>query len=289
MNDLLFFLIIQIISESFPISSSGHFALLNNIFHFSIPQNVIESFDFFAHGPTVIIILIFFARQWWSILYRVVTHYKYRDSYKRLWRIIFKIMILTIFSSLIVTGSFYFGFKIFKKSFVLSSPFVLSLSKDFLERGLLLIGFLITTLSLFSLKLKREKAFESWNFKKALVLGIVQGTALIVPGFSRLATTYVAGRWMNLSQRRSFQISFLIQFFLIAAGFVKGLVEVIKANQIQMFLSADILITVLITSVVAYFGLRLVWYLAKRKQFWWFGFYELIPLGAMIYLVFLKN
>jgi|SaaInlLV_10m_DNA_2_1039722.scaffolds.fasta_scaffold00173_19 undecaprenyl pyrophosphate phosphatase UppP len=275
---VVFFIMAQIICEAFPISSSGHVTLLENLFR-AVSFDAKEALDFFAHGPTAIIILIFFIKSWWPVLFRIFSHYSYRDSYKRLWKIIFKIIFFVSVSTVFITAGLFFPLKKILQNYSLfKSPLFL------------FVGFVITSVSLFSLYIKNrfysDEYCEKWDFKKAIILGFIQGTAWLIPGVSRLATTYVAGRWLKLSPRRSFQISFLIQFFLIAAAGVKGFFDLSVSSYSFVLHDLNFWGSVVIASVLAYAGLHFVWLAIKYKKIWWFGFYELIP--AVLVFVLLK-
>ncbi|MCK4517445.1 undecaprenyl-diphosphate phosphatase, partial [Candidatus Babeliales bacterium] len=127
---------------------------------------------------------------------------------------------------------------------------------------------------------------ESLNIRKALILGCVQGIALL-PGISRFATTYVAGRWLHLSPRRAFQISFLIQLPLISAAFVQGLYKIVGTPEGILLSSGRGLLTLVLATVIGFFALCFAQKLAYQEKFWWFGFYLLVPtlflLGSIVF------
>ena len=125
-------------------------------------------------------------------------------------------------------------------------------------------------------------SYESLDIKKALLLGVVQGIALL-PGISRFALTYVVGRFLKLSPRRSFETSFLIQFPLIIAGFCKGLFYLLLAPNCVSIFGIQVIWAFLGGTVVSFGFLHFVYYLALRGKLWLFSFYMLIPiiLGAI--------
>ena len=279
MFGLIFFMFVQIITESFPISSSGHWALFQKMFHIKLPVDIIEAFDFFAHLPTVLIIIIFFRNEWGALLWRALFHWRYKDSYKRLWKILFKIMGLTIISALLITGTFH----------VLLKPFLRNYTYIYKEY-FLIIGFLITAVSLFSLYIKNQtesdEPYEKWNLKKTIILGLVQGCAYLLPGVSRLATTYVAARWLKMSPRRSFEISFLLSFFLFAIAGLKGTYQVVTSSYAHVLLTADMWFVTVCATIFGYAGLYVVWRCAIAKKFWLFGVYEILPLIVSLLFLF---
>lgn len=79
------------------------------------------------------------------------------------------------------------------------------------------VGLTLTAVALFSMAWigTRRRLFLSPT--QALLLGAVQGLAL-VPGISRIGCTMVAAMWMGLTDRRSFDLSVLISIPLVIVG-----------------------------------------------------------------------
>ncbi len=250
----------QLIIESLPISSSTHIKLLEN-FLIRLP----EDFDHFLHGPTIIVLVLFFYREWknrmwWFLPTRLI----FRHS-KMLHSIALKIFSFAFVSNLI-TGIIYFLFKYFHNSY-LDNKFVL------------IGGLTITCLLLFSLLFFKNSSYEVLTINKIIVLGFVQGLALI-PGISRFASTYVIARFLKLSPRRAFQTSFLIEFPLCIAAFLKGLLK-LNFHLITM----PVLLSMIIAIPISICALKFSYILALRNKFWLFSCYMPI-LIAVIFLFF---
>ena len=240
-------------------------------------------FDHLLHGPTILVLLIFFRKDWWTLfrffirgLWKTITTGRATDSFKQLASLVFKICAGVVIADAI-TGVFYF----FKGAVLEPMPFFNS--------GLsLLIGFLITTLMLFSLyfaERRKDVPVASFNFYAATVLGCVQGLTLL-PGISRFATTYIVARWLGLSQRRAFQVSFLIFFPLICAGFfVNGVKALVKFPDFLQLFDLSVLVAVVVSSIMAYLLFYAAWWLARRGKLWWFGYYMLLPISVLIIMI----
>lgn len=289
---ILVLTVTQIVVESFPISSSGHVALVSllankwfNIANLSLP----DFLDNILHGTALIAILIVFFKDWGvpvKKLLQACVQFLFKKkplsfAQKRLFAVFFKIIGLVLVTD-IITSIFYFVIKIKFKSF---SGY---LGQSGLSPEFLLAGFVITMLLLFSLKL-REKLVnapvEAFNFKKAVILGAVQGCALL-PGISRFASTYVAGCWLNLRPARAFQISFLIHLPLIIAAFL--FLGVKDLPEITGFTGTGLLI-MLIAAICAIFALKLCYKLAVKDKLWWFGYYMLIPIIILVTAIFMLS
>ena len=288
---ILALIVTQIIAESLPISSSGHVALVSLITNrwLKIANASLPDFlDNLLHGTALLAILIVFFKDWFvpvkkllQACARFLSKAKPLSfAQKNLFYIFFKIIGLVLVCDL-VTSIFYFAIKI-KFAGVFCSPESAGANPVFL-----LAGFVITMLLLFSLKLQNKRANnppDVLDLKKALILGAVQGCALL-PGISRFASTYVAGCWLNLKPARAFQISFLIHLPLIIGAFlflgVKNLVEATSLTDLTGFTGAS-LIVLLLATVCAVLALKLCYKLAIKNRLWWFGYFMLITIMVLI-------
>jgi len=271
----------QIVFESLPVSSSGHFLLLELYLQakgaFANLPSLPKYFDHFLHLFSVFIILILFFKQWSDPFRCLFSSFgwsgkKNKLRSKKLLFIFFKIIILVGVVDLI-TAAFYFVFHSKVKPFL-----DINGQLDFL-----LIGFVFTTLCLFSLWFFQNlKNNESFNFQKAVIIGLFQGIS-IFPGFSRFALTYAVSRWLKISARRSFQISFLVQFPLILAGSIKGIYYLLKSPNWAQIFSWQVNFAIIFGTIFSYFLLKFVRELSLKKKMWMFGFYMLLPILILIF------
>ncbi len=244
----------QIILESFPISSSGHNALL--AFWCPLPYDLLMSkpfityIDYALHLPTAIIICLFFIKEW-SVPF---------IYFRRCWKIILKISCLTALAS-VVTVLGYGISSVFQKT-MFPLP----------------ISFAITGLTLLSLRWC-PRGGAKWDIPKAIILGMIQAFAF-VPGISRLACTYVASRWMGIPARRAFQISFLIQWPLILSASCYSCF--LLHAPISELLNLPFVLVMLSACVIAYAGLYLVSQMVKKKILWWWSAYMLLPITVSL-------
>ncbi len=256
----------QIVLESFPISSSTHVVLLKKILlcdynallatarstcdRLSMTFNI-DVIDHFLHGPTALIVALFFRKRWFFLLHNI----------GRCWRIIIKIMVYT-FSADVVTTVLFCVLHGNHYPFWMIGP-----------------GLLITSLSLLSLQWCPASSRSTLTWARACLLGCVQGLAFL-PGISRLASTYVAARWLRLPHAKAFEISLLIQWPLIVVSFLNS-VRVLGFSCIRAhFLNLEVVFVILSSSIMAWLGLHVVAYLLRSDRAWWFAWYIMIPLGT---------
>lgn len=238
--------ILPILLEGFPISSSGHAKLLmqwySHCYYFStaLPKN----FDHLLHGPVAFVVALFFFKRWSYLLVHI----------KRTWPYLIKII--------------YFGFI---TELVTVSWYVLySYAGD--HHYYLPGGFLLTGILLFSLLYcPQTQMKKTYSITDAGLLGFAQGLALF-PGISRFAATFVCLRWLGFSDKKSFEISFLIEWPISVAGFLKGIYTLHTMKHSDL-LNSKLFLAMLLASIGAWFGFYLVSKMVYKKKLWLFSPY----------------
>lgn len=252
----------QIVTESLPISSSGHMKLLAEAlpaFGFSLLP-LPEVYEYVLQGPTSLI-LIFFWREWWIFLLKNANRCKW----------LLKKMAFFVLCAEVPTLICYFILQ------VRTWPVPLW------------IGFATTALLLLSLFFLEKEIIYKKNSEitldKAIIIGFVQGLALI-PGISRLGSTYVVGRWLGLSALTSFGFSCAIEWPLITAAFLKGIVAFGSVRDFFAPIIPLLAATFLLASIVAYGVLNVTFAMMCRGHLWLVGVYMLVPTFLAFIFVF---
>lgn len=241
--------IVQILLESFPVSSSGHAQLLSSICTNNVFNSSHEHIMHILHIPTAIILALFFYKDWKLFFMHPI----------RLRFIIVKLFFFVVLADGITTLIYFF----LKK-------YGIHISLSF--------GFFVTTLLLFSLAYPVCSYKKSMTWLDAVVFGLVQGFALF-PGISRFAITFAVAQWLGFSAQRSFIIVWMLQWPLIIGANMVSIFYFISSPDIFFsFFSGSMLLVVFVTSCISYYALYGVWWMIKVKKLWLFGFYEFIPL-----------
>jgi undecaprenyl-diphosphatase len=247
---LLAIAFVQIVVESLPISSSGHVMLVERLFSFFSGHAVTVSraYEYLLHGPTLVMLAIYFWKRWWLL----VTHG---------WQLRFLILRAGL---LVVCAD------------GISTPVYLLIRHCHMLCVPLGIGFLITAGMLASLYWHPPRlCYASLSIKHACAIGFVQGIAGL-SGVSRLASTYVLGVWMGLSERTSFYFSCMIQWPFIAVGFFGGLWEARSEASIFAFMMQWwFLLFVICSTILSFFVLRFVEHQMEAGKIWRLGIYLL--------------
>ena len=251
MVSLYLFFIVQIVLESFPVSSSGHIFLLKKFLQ-QISCNIsFFSYDVFVHilhGPTVAVIACFFFKRWFFLVKNI----------KRCWPIICNIIFLLGIADTITFLFFLFFKKIGHTEFPLWC------------------GFVITATVLYSLRWCRNRKPSRWVWWHACIIGAAQGCALI-PGISRFALVFASARWLRLPKHKAFEITWLISVPLITVASIRGAYLSWSETVSALLMRLDLFFIVLLVSVIAYYALCFVYYLIQADRLWWFAWYMVVP------------
>lgn len=256
---LLLWILIQIIGESLPISSSGHVGLMARILKTPIENEWM--IDFLLHAPTIIILLIYFLPTWWKMIFQ-------KDSFDN-FKIVFHPALFIIIADLI---TFFF--------------WMLNLSSIvWIQYYFLPIGFCITAFCLYFSKYGKFHKQLKWSWSDAMILGITQGLCLL-PGISRFACTYAVGILLGYDRKNAFALSFLIQIPLLCAAFIKGGLAIINNPLLlQDFLHSQVIFTCMFASLISYKLFCWVARLIEQNRLWYFAFYMMIPICISFWIV----
>jgi len=252
---LLVQVFLQIIFESIPVSSSGHLMLWQRLMG-SAAAPLSSTCHYVLHGPTLLLLVCYFRAAWVPLLLHC-------------WRYRCIIVRMTAFCALTDTVS----------------AILYTLAHHYGASFPLWAGFLVTMLALFSLhSVERGHVVRRQaTLRELLIIGVVQGIAGL-PGVSRLATTYVAGRWLGLSAYKSFSVSCMVQWPLIAGGFMYGVWKEYGSQHCVDLLQGWMLLGLLGATVVAYVLLWVVQGCMERNTLWRLSYYMLIPFVIALFL-----
>lgn len=247
--------ILQIIAESLPISSSGHTDLLicffkkNNLIDPAIIFFKSRFFTYFLALPSLCVTTTFFIQRKWISFYS--------------WRRVLYTSLCVTAACIVTTPCYLFG----KKYIASCVP--------------LFIGFIVTGFLLASLYWCRENdAQKKFGITQALWLGLIQGCAF-VPGVSRFGLMYASLRWYGYDAQRSFQFAWWLQLPLLAGASLLSLI----GYEEHALLDASFIAIIIGSSVMAYICLWGMYILAVQHRLWIIAWYMIIPVAFCLYCV----
>jgi undecaprenyl-diphosphatase len=237
--------IVQGITEWLPISSSGHLAIVQQLWGLNVPV----LFDVTLHVGTLIAVLVFLRRDIANIL-KAVARLDFKTEEGKLAKLI-------VIGS-IPTAVMGFLFKDLFESFF-SNLFAVG------------VAFMVTGCILYTSRLARDKN-KSINYFDALLIGTAQGIALI-PGVSRSGITISTGLLRRVKKEKAFQYSFLLYIpAVIGAAIGTSVTEWknLAAAELDVF---SIVLGLVIAAIVGYVFLKLLFKVVVKEKFHVFAYY----------------
>ncbi len=227
--------------ESLPISSSGHMQLFlrrrsNNV-HSALP----EYLDHAMHITTAFVLLAFLVSAWLVMGFPAC--------------VVMQSQLESVVVANAITVLFYLLLRNVKEFFPLS------------------LGFLVTTLALFSLTIAPLGNQCHLLLSSSLLLGLAQACSLL-PGVSRLGTTYVAGCWLGLDPCMALLTSCLLQFPLVLVAVAQSL-YLIFCKHYPFYVVTWHNVFLLVASSFGAFLLLWILMIAGKQLIALFGFYTL--------------
>lgn len=257
---LLLIILVQVICEVLPVSSSGHVSLLLAAakrygYAFEITEHF-WALDFFLQAVSAVVFLLFFFSAWWKLsIKKPISLEAFFDT--SVWSRIAQVLVFGI----IVDG-------------ITAVMWVTGIGTYNLP---LVVGFAITGLLLFSLsKIPDRPQTHLWQISHAVLLGLTQGFALL-PGISRFASTFTMLRFCGYSNKQALPVSFLVQWPLIVAGSIKGLFALRHQPELlQQLFDPRSLFVIVASGIASYFILGFVQSFTQRNELWKLSWYMII-------------
>lgn len=260
--------IVEGITEWLPISSTGHMILLEEI----MPMNVSKSFwSMFLVVIQLGAILAVVVLYWNKIFpFRKNKEGKY-TSVKSIWILWSKILVATIPAAIIglalddwIDAHLYNGFVVAVMLILVGVAFIYieNRNKDMRPS--------VNSLSVLS-------------YKDALIIGLFQVVAAVLPGTSRSGATIIGGLMIGVSRAVAAEFTF---FLAIPVMFGASLLKLVKFGFAFSVLEFFILVIGMVVAfVVSIFVIRFLMSYIKKHDFKVFGWYRIV-LGAFVLIFF---
>ena len=251
---------IQGVTEWLPISSTGHLRIAEHVLGLTLPL----LFDVTLHVGTLIIILLFFRKDIKLVLVALAKGDFKSENGKLIPLIIVgtapTAVIGVVFSSPIET---YFG------SFLLIAG-----------------AFMTCGIVLYFSRIGNERN-ENITYIAALAMGTAQGIALI-PGLSRSGLTIATALILGVRREKAFKFSFLLSVPAVIGALGLTLYEQHETLTFAGVVWTEIFVGIVVSLVVSYFALKLLWKALAGRKFYVFAFYCWF-LGAVLLVLSLSG
>lgn len=251
--------IVQGLTGLFPVSSSAHLILFQNLM--GLKESAVF-FDICVHTGTLCAVIFFFRRDIHDMAVSVVDASNLmlrKDSklYQTTEHPEAKLLMLIIIGSI---PTAIIGLLFHKIA-------------DHLFSSVFLVGFALiaTGIALWTTRRLQDtgKTIESFSARQALIIGIVQGLA-VIPGISRSGSTISAGLFLGLSRETAGRYSFLLSIPSIFGATFLGMINLSGSVDIDIM---PTIIGTITAGIVGYFSLRLLFYIIRKGNLHWFAPY----------------
>ena len=253
--------LVQGIAEFLPISSSGHLAILQNLFNMSDIEGGHMLFDVLLHFGTLVAICFMYWPDIKSMFTQTLDLFTGRNpapaGQRRQYpaaRMFMLIIAATLPLVLILPVHKYIG--------------LLSNSTIFVGGALILTGCMLFVSDKMAKGTKTEK---NMLFKDALIIGLCQCVATL-PGLSRSGTTITAGIATGHDRSYAVKFSLLMSIPAVLGATLLELVDAIKAGVDASLIPAYLfgMIAAMVSGVLSIGLLRMI---AKKTRFGGFAYY----------------
>lgn len=264
----IFLGIVQGLTEFLPVSSSGHLAILQNIFNIDTGSSIL--FDVLLHLGTLIVIFVVFWKDIWQLiceffgivgdLFFNLTVGKKGLAKRKVINTNYRKFVILLLVSTIPTGLV--G--------VLGSKLIKDASETLIVPGICL---LITAALLYLADRAPEggKTPEKVTYREGIVVGIAQGLATL-PGLSRSGTTLSACLMCGMSRTFAVRYTFILSIPAVLGATVLEVKDIPSAELTGQFLGTCAA-GVVAAAVVGYVCIRFMIALVQKKKYKYFSWY----------------
>ncbi len=259
-KDTIILGLIQGLTEFLPVSSSGHLAIAQHLMEFTQPGLL---FDTLLHFATLLAVVLFFRKR---VGYLILSFFglflsKYRKYYIENKRFFWGIIIATI-----PTGIIGLALESHVTSYL---------------KSVTLVGYALIATSLLLVISDQFKPTGQLSNRKSIVLGIVQGLA-VIPGISRSGSTISFAVMLGVSRKEAAEFSFLMSIPAIVGA------TILQIRHIESVATTD-LAPYAIGMLAAFFSglaaIKFMIIIVEKAKLMFFAFYCLIlGIFTVIYL-----
>lgn len=249
--------ILQGVGEFIPISSSTHLAIVERLLGMDAPGVQLEVM---LHFGTLLSILFFFRRNIALLLAGMALGV--REAWRK--------------AGLLALGCIPAGVAYLLLDDWLAPQFD---GKNLRYSGLLLV---LTGLLLLSLRFLKRAGGKPVDLWRTLAIGLAQACA-IIPGVSRLGSTFACARYCGVSPKDAMEFSFLLSAPLVLAATILSLAKCGGGSTGAPGGWGILLPAMAVSAVLGVFALHLLSWIVAKGRFWMFGLY-CVPAGILVFL-----
>lgn len=254
--------IIQGLTEWFPISSSGHFIVIQHLF---VSGGLPFSFDIALHAATLLVLLIFFRKEIWRIIEALggiikdcAKGAKLKESVSKSEDRLFAVLVVV---AMVPTGVI--GFLVDKYVTDVYMQTLLPVGIAFLIQGCLVIS------TKFG---KGSRKIGEMDSKDALAIGTMQGLSAL-SGLSRSGSTISIGVALGIDRTAAARFSFIVAIPAFIASILLKFGEFTGSGGVELSMLAIGFASAFVVGMLTLKGLM---YILRGTRFHLFAIYSFI-------------
>lgn len=257
---------VQGLTELLPISSSAHLNLFPWIFNWG---TLTESFDVALHIGTLFAILVFFFKDWISLLkggYNQVVKKEKTTEGKIFWYIVISTLPAGILCLILDKVS---------EKLIETLATTCKVEQIVIEMILIAIALIVMGIILYIVdqRAKSKVKYQDITLKQSVLISISQAFAAAFPGVSRSGITMTVGRGMGIERESVAKYSFLLSTPIVAAA---------ALYEMKHFVfDLPFVIGIIVSFIVGLFVIKFLLNYLKKGSFKIFAIYRVI-LGIII-------
>lgn len=267
----ILFGVLEGITEWLPVSSTGHLILLQDFVSLDVSKEFYKLFEVVIQLGAIMAVLILFWDKIWIFKKQEEGGKKKLD----LWTIVLWVKIVVACIPAAIVGVF-FDDEIDR----------LFYNPEMVAVALIVVGivFIVTE----NVVTKREETYvvsaEKISLKDAIIIGLFQLLAAVLPGTSRSGATIVGGLILGLSRKAAAEFTFYLAIpVMFGASLLKGVKFLVKGVSVTGIEISVLAVGTLTSFLVSLYVIRFLMGYIKKHDFKGFGYYRIV-LGIAILL-----
>lgn len=270
--------IVQGLTEFLPVSSSGHLAITQHILGVDMEGNLF--FNVMLHIGTLVAVVVFYHKLIWSLIkefFRMIKDiftgkFKWSQmNYERNMIIMIIIGLLPLMLLFIPIPGTDMKVKDLAEIFASSPILIVTAVSLLLTSSLLLIGVICnrrnTMRSFKHFAGSQGKGKEKYTVVDAILVGLMQCAAALLPGLSRSGSTLAVGEMRGIDKQKALDFTFVLGIpSIIAAALLEG-VDVIKDKDSINIEWLPMIVGMIVSAIVGYLAIWIFkWFLKTDKM-----------------------
>ena len=272
--------IVQGLTEFLPVSSSGHLAITQHILGVDMEGNLF--FNVMLHIGTLVAVVVFYHKLIWSLIkefFRMIKDiftgkFKWSQmNYERNMIIMIIIGLLPLLLLFIPIPGTDMRVKDLAEVFASSPVLIVTALSLMLTSALLLIGVICNRRNIMGSHKHfaggyKGKEKEKYTVVDALLVGLMQCAAALLPGLSRSGSTLAVGEMRGINKQKALDFTFVLGIpSIIAAALLEGADVIKDKDAIASVEWLPMIVGMAVSAVVGYLAIWIFkWFLKTDKM-----------------------